>query len=121
MLCILVSPPAEVGASNCKQPYITTNSATEFDAEVFRTDIRKLSQEFPVLADDSNPAQDDIRDFLPELVTTSHKARGKRKRKIPKLLQRTNKNFPISHPPLEPQTSASTTEDHKASMLPNPH
>ncbi|VUZ49861.1 unnamed protein product [Hymenolepis diminuta] len=69
---------------NCKQPSKITNSATEFNTELFRADIRELSQGLPEHADDPNPVQDDIRDFLPEHATASRKSRDKRKRKTPK-------------------------------------
>ncbi|KAM3181597.1 hypothetical protein ACTXT7_014053 [Hymenolepis weldensis] len=69
---------------NCKLPFKTTNSATEFDTELFQTDIRELSQELPEHADDPNPVQDDTHGFLPENATASRKIRDKRKRKTPK-------------------------------------
>ncbi|VUZ47885.1 unnamed protein product [Hymenolepis diminuta] len=69
---------------NCKQPSKITNSATEFDTELFQTDIRGLSQEFSEHADDSNLIRDDSYDFLPEHAAASGKSRGKRKRKTPK-------------------------------------
>ncbi|KAM3175444.1 hypothetical protein ACTXT7_008526 [Hymenolepis weldensis] len=69
---------------NCKQPSKTTNSATEFDTELFQTDIQELSQELPEHAYGSSPVQDDIHDFLPEHATASHKTRDKRKRETPK-------------------------------------
>ncbi|KAM3184229.1 hypothetical protein ACTXT7_008790 [Hymenolepis weldensis] len=69
---------------NSKQPFKTTNSATEFDTELFQTDIRELSQELPEHADDPHPVQDDTHGFLPEHATASRKIRDKRKRKTPK-------------------------------------
>ncbi|VUZ49993.1 unnamed protein product, partial [Hymenolepis diminuta] len=65
-------------------PSKTTNSATEFDTELFQTDICELSQELPRHADDSNPVQDDNQDFSPEYAITFRKSRDKRKRKTPK-------------------------------------
>ncbi|VUZ45164.1 unnamed protein product, partial [Hymenolepis diminuta] len=69
---------------NCKQLSKITNSATEFDTELFQTDIRELSQELPEHVDDSNLVRDDSYDFLPEHTTASHKSRGKRKKKTSK-------------------------------------
>ncbi|VUZ40853.1 unnamed protein product [Hymenolepis diminuta] len=69
---------------NCKQPSKIINSVTEFDTELFQTDIRELFQEFSEHADDSNLVRDDSYDFLPEHTATSRKSRGKRKRKTPK-------------------------------------
>ncbi|VUZ57079.1 unnamed protein product [Hymenolepis diminuta] len=69
---------------NCKQPSKIIKSATEFDTELFQTDIRELSQEFSEHADDSDLIRDDSYDFLPEHAAASGKSRGKRKRKIPK-------------------------------------
>ncbi|VUZ49857.1 unnamed protein product, partial [Hymenolepis diminuta] len=48
---------------NCKQPSKITNSATEFG----------LTEQ----ADDPNPVQDDIHDFLPEHATASRKSQDK--------------------------------------------
>ncbi|KAM3170958.1 hypothetical protein ACTXT7_017571 [Hymenolepis weldensis] len=69
---------------NCKQPFKTTNSAIEFETELFQTDIRELSQELPEHADDPNHVQDDTHGFLPEHAIASRKVRDKRKRKTPK-------------------------------------
>ncbi|VUZ55625.1 unnamed protein product [Hymenolepis diminuta] len=69
---------------NCKQPPKITNSSTEFDTELFQTDIQELSQELPEHADDSNLVRDDGYDFLLEHATASRKSRGKRKKKTPK-------------------------------------
>ncbi|KAM3173150.1 hypothetical protein ACTXT7_013064 [Hymenolepis weldensis] len=71
-----------VNSANCKQSFKITNSATEFDTELFQTDIRELSQGLPEHADDPNSVQDDTH-FLPENATASRKIRDKRKRKTP--------------------------------------
>ncbi|KAM3181481.1 hypothetical protein ACTXT7_014294 [Hymenolepis weldensis] len=101
---------------NCKQSFKITNSATEFDTELFQTDIRELSQELPEHTDDSNPVQDGIHDFLPEHVTASIKTRDKRKRKPPKSTATTRinptkaipVNMPTSSQPPLPSTKLQT-------------
>ncbi|KAM3178223.1 hypothetical protein ACTXT7_002985 [Hymenolepis weldensis] len=97
---------------NCKQPSKTINSVTEFDTELFQTDIRELLQELLELADDSTPVQDDIHNFLLEHFTVSRKTRDKSRRKIPKLAAANQRK--------KSQIQASATEDHKASILTNP-
>ncbi|KAM3182018.1 hypothetical protein ACTXT7_013234 [Hymenolepis weldensis] len=72
---------------NCKRPFKTTNSAAEFDTDLLQTDIRELFQELPEHADDSNPVQDGIHDFLPEQA-------DKRKRKTPKSTASPNTETP---------------------------
>lgn len=86
---------AESPDLNCKQSSKTINSLTEFDTELFQTDIRELFRELPELADDSTPVQDDIHNFLPEPVTASPvrhetRARGRHQNS----LERTNENRP---------------------------
>ncbi|KAM3184010.1 hypothetical protein ACTXT7_009218 [Hymenolepis weldensis] len=105
---------------NFKQPSKTTNSATEFDTELFQTNTRELSQELSGHADDSNPVQDNFHNFLPEHA--SRKTRDKRKRKTPQSTAvNRQKTVRVSRPAQEPQTPASTMEDHKTSILCRPH
>ncbi|KAM3184091.1 hypothetical protein ACTXT7_009071 [Hymenolepis weldensis] len=98
-------------AKSLDPPSKTTISATEFDTELFQTDIRELSQELPENADDSNP------NMLPP--PARHETSERKDTKI--YCSEPTKTVSIRHPTQKPQTPTSTMEDHKASTSPRPH
>ncbi|KAM3176820.1 hypothetical protein ACTXT7_005732 [Hymenolepis weldensis] len=102
---------AELLGPNSRQSSMTINPAMEFDTRLFQTDTREHSQEFPgysrLSAKTSYRPPQDMRQAKEQNIKTN----------CCELI----KTVPIGHSTQDPQTPASTMEDHKTSALPDPY